>query len=91
MEPKQGFTLIEVVVALVILTVSFTTLFVLFRETLNQTKISSDLWMDFVFLDTAYKLENRIAVSPKRGTFSKFGIPYKIYQYKDLTFLELSK
>jgi prepilin-type N-terminal cleavage/methylation domain-containing protein len=90
MELKQGFTLIEVVVALIILTASFTSLFLLFRETLNQTKISSDLWKDFVFLDTAYKLKNKTAVSPKKGTFSKFGIPYKVYQYKDLTFVELS-
>jgi prepilin-type N-terminal cleavage/methylation domain-containing protein len=88
---NKGFTLIEVVVALVILTVSFTTLFVLFRETLNQTKLSSDLWKDFVFLNTAYKLKNKTAVSPKKGTFSKFGIPYKVYQYKDLTFIEIGQ
>jgi prepilin-type N-terminal cleavage/methylation domain-containing protein len=89
MKPKQGFTLIEVVVALVILTVSFTTLFVLFKETLNQTKISSDLWRDFVFLDTAYKLENKIF--RREITYFRTNISYIIYSYGKLSFLTLRK
>jgi prepilin-type N-terminal cleavage/methylation domain-containing protein len=85
----KGFTLIEVVVALIIFTVSFTALFILLRETLNQTKISSTLWKDFVFLDTAYKLENKTAIVSRKGSFFKYGISYKIYQYKTLNFVEL--
>jgi len=80
----KGFTLLEVLVALTLLSVLFATLYGLLAHTVNEETKSRKLWENFKILDRCIKLR-----TCKGQTKTFQGFKFIIYQKGEIYFLEL--
>jgi len=83
---RRGFTLIEIVVALLIFTITFTVLFELLDSSLRTLKRDDEMFRNFLCLDRNFKLEKFTELSTETKRLEKYGITVEVYRCKDLSF-----
>ena len=88
---NRGFTLLEVLVALLILVFSFSVLLGLLGQSLKTTKRSEEMLKTFLCLDNSYKLRKFGNLSVQRMELKDYGITLKVYKCKNLRLLEVER
>ncbi len=86
---NKGFTLLELVAAILIFTVSFTVFFSLLNTAITVQGAAKKDWDKFLVLDSSYKLGNYTTLQVEKIQYDKYKIPVIIYRYRDLYFVEL--
>ena len=90
MEPlKKGFTLLETVAAILIISISFGFLVFLLTQTVKNLAYTSTRWENFKKLDYAYKDGNFANLSTRAVRFK--GYTLRVFTYGNETIYELAK
>ncbi len=86
----RGFTLLEVVIAISIIAVTFTVLFEVLSVALSRYEDAKTKFNNIIFLDTKIKERNFEGIEIKRKRLPDFPrITEKMYIYQDVYFIEL--
>ena len=88
---KRGFTLLEVLVALLILVLSFSVLLGLLEQALKTSQRAQQLFSRFLCLDNAYKRNKLDRLSTRRIELEKYGLTITVYSCGPLRFYELER
>jgi prepilin-type N-terminal cleavage/methylation domain-containing protein len=90
---KKGFSLLEVVVAILIFTLSFTVIYSLLERSLKNSAFAFSLWKEFLLLDKSYKVGNFTNLSVETRKDTKYGVEYRIYKTQNgtLFFVEIKE
>ena len=90
---NKAFSLLEVVVAILIFSLSFTVIYSLLERSLKNTSFVFNLWREFLYLDNSYKVGNFSNLSVETRRDSKYGVEYRIYKTRNgtLFFMEIKE
>ena len=90
---NKAFSLLEVVVAILIFSLSFTVIYSLLERSLKNTSFVFSLWREFLYLDNSYKVGNFSNLSVESRRDSKYGVEYRIYKTRNgtLFFMEIKE
>ena len=88
---ERGFTLLEVLVALLILVFSFSVLLGLLEQSLKTSQRSEQTLNNFLCLDNSYKLRKFGNLSVQRVELEDYGITLKVYRCKEFRLLEVER
>ena len=88
---KRGFTLLEVLVALLILVLSFSVLLGLITQSLKTSRSAQNFLQRFLCLDNSYKEGKLDRLSVRSIKLEKYGLSITVYSCGALRFYEVER
>jgi len=86
---RKGFTLLETVAAILIISLSFGFLLFVLTDAVRNLAKTKTLWGEFKRLDYLYKSGNFTNLSTREVRIEKYGVTLRVISYGNLTFYEV--